>query len=157
MTKLSAQPQQQPQCLLVKLGFLVQSTLATNQPERIQQSQSLLVKLGTWSELVRCRLTSAARRNATCHAAGDAAASRGPPLKGDTARTGTSPVRERSQTSIQTCTSPIAKSSTSPMTLPMQVLAPVIEYVSPIPGVSAATAAVNEYAAPALLVCLQER
>ena len=33
----------------------------------------------------------------------------------------------------------------------------VIEYGSPISDVSAATAPVNEYAVPALLVCRQER
>ena len=51
------------------------------------------------------------RRNATCRAACDAAA-----------RAGTSPLRERSQTSIPTCPSSVSKSSTSPMTLPMHRL-----------------------------------
>ena len=72
-------------------------------------------------KLVRCRLT---RRRSTkrtpCSIACVAAASRGPPLEGDTARTGASLVQERSHTSIQTRTSPITKSSTSPMTLSPQ-------------------------------------
>ena len=37
---------------------LVQSTLSTHQPARIQQSQSLLVKLGMWSLLVQSKLAT---------------------------------------------------------------------------------------------------
>ena len=105
-----------------------------------------------------------------------AVASRRPHLVSSAARAGTTPVRERSQTSIPMCPSSISKSSTS-LTLqcflgnphgngrtaglqPAVTCAaavPVIEYVSPVFAVYAATVPVNECAAPALLICRRVR
>ena len=148
MTKSTAQSQQQSQSLLVKLGLLGPEH-AGDEPARENPAAQLDVEQAGAVPLDEAPLDETQR----CRAACGAAASKEPPLGSSWNVSGS---RKK----------PNVDSEVPELDLQIEHLteylayaapAPVIECVSPISDVSAATAPENEYAAPALLVCRQER
>ena len=158
----------------MKLGLLVPEHACRHTSQRESSSRRVFWRSweggarwsrASWRRASKRRSSSAAgrcgaasrgtpRRNATCRIA-LVASSRGPPLEAIWLELERLQFEKEARRRFRR-KSPNSKSSTSPMTLLMQRL-PVIEYVFPISDLSAAPAPANEYAAPALLVCRQER
>ena len=124
MTNSTTQPQQQSQSLLVKVGLLGPEH-AVDEPA--SENPAVAESSGDAGNV---------EPNATSRTACAAAASRGPPLEGERLELEHLRFEKEARRRFKRA----------------QVLAPVIENVSPISDVSAATAPVNEYAPTALLV-----